>query len=135
MSEDDLWEMDAEVAEWVMGWQRWTCAEHPEVAVLFRADTEPAPEWYPADEGLPLAGPGDIPCYSGDIAAAWSVVEKFAAASDAITISYYPELELWGVNLRVNGIPAASAEAGTAPLAICLAALQRPAATVDELVE
>ena len=71
-----------------------------------------------------------IPRYSKDIAAVWHVVEKIAVEPLAFHLEttnmpggpIYWAL-FWGDNLNTGGIDEYAAEASTAPLAICRAAL------------
>jgi len=64
----------------------------------------------------------EIPRYSTDIAEAWKVVEKVK--------DLWPDIEwihkenIWRVTMMVSGPDFIEEEAGTAPLAICLAALK-----------
>lgn len=111
------WELDAEVAERVMGWTH-----------LDRSSGYYAVGIHPGGfrEGVPR--------YSTDIAAAWQVVEMFQCT---VVIQRAPSPDGRVVGYRVSvpdithkgkpGEPyrlAANADADTAPLAICLAALK-----------
>lgn len=69
--------------------------------------------------------PVDVPRYSTEIAAAWEVVERFLPMQLEFTIGKW---ECWSY----AGEKLCSAEAGTAPLAICLAALKSVGVEVPE---
>jgi len=74
-----------------------------------------------------------VPMVSTDIAAAWQVVEKFAHTSrnkvglelgfSNFRLTAYP-VRGWNCHLGIDGKDGVSANADTAPLAICLAALK-----------
>lgn len=98
-------ELDARVAEKVMGWKPETFEGQP---------------WWRDAEGCPWAS-CEVPRYSTSIAAAWQVVEKLGgyALMERMSTS-----GLWLVAFGTSGARTNSESYGeTAPLAICLAAL------------
>ncbi len=104
-------ELDALVAEKVMGWK--LAGGNAAMRAVG------APPYYLID-GMPRG----LPHLSADIAAAWGVVEKLRAAGLCIDVSadvdgrFY--LRVW----RDNSLKAEIKNVDTAPLAICLAALE-----------
>lgn len=110
-------ELDALVAEKVMGWEPGPGGIH-----LFPPKDEPNRKRFTRWNGE--ARVTEIPHYSTDIAAAWEVVEKLGHKFQMFlnTRGKWTEADFvhWPDNLK--GYVAASAD--TAPLAICLAALK-----------
>lgn len=118
-------ELDAAIAERVMGWTN--CR----VRVMYDA------------RGLPSYGGGTppeggkkrpYPAYSTDIAAAWSVVERFVRDTRFHLDSLGFDGEEWRCAIGHDNDEGDAdgwsfAEANTAPLAICLAALKALAPT------
>jgi len=105
-------ELDAAVAEHVMGWTN-----------VIYSDITAAPKGVRPD-GLPDA----VPHYSEDIAAAWQVVERLTAMGYQFELAFVPryEPEPWLALFFVpprRPAPASSAFAATAAEAICRAAL------------
>mgnify|MGYP001600886613 CR=1 FL=1 len=115
-------EMDALIAEKVMGWKRintpprWEC----------KADYGLEREWGKDDPFCPKCM--EWPEYSTDISVAWQVVEEFAHQSanktaaelgmSYFSLSAYPN-RWWSCRIGKE-----SSDAPTAPLAICRAALR-----------
>ena len=64
----------------------------------------------------------DIPHYSTQIADAWLVVEKLGKSFDVSRCRKFQEIEAWFWEASFHNGP--DAQADTAPLAICLAALK-----------
>ena len=104
-------EMDAAVAEYVMGWQ---------------LDVDPNSHWngYWVDE-VGKRCFADLAKFSTDIAAAWQVVEQTGLLETWVLqesvgweVGYYESTDNGGCRLHV------ALEAPTAPLAICMAALR-----------
>jgi hypothetical protein len=72
--------------------------------------------------GFPWHGAGlGLPYYSTDIAAAWQVVERMHYNHWKLTLEYVPSKEWWYAAFDMIGRVGGST--GTAPLAICRAAL------------
>lgn len=119
-------ELDALVAEKVMGWTFQTFPEGacPEVRHWHRTSPIPeerSPEWAASFIGA-------CPPFSTDIAAAWTVVEKLRSLGFGVVIDNLPSTSGRDVGwtVAVVGISTQDAFAGTAhtaPLAICRAAL------------
>jgi Phage ABA sandwich domain len=95
-------ELDALVAEKVMGWHVWHDEFHD--------------AWHCNDPATAARG-SHVPSYSTDIAAAWQVVEQIAG-TNAVSISTQYLPFRWQAVLAGK-----TASAPTAPLAICRAAL------------
>lgn len=114
-------ELDALVAEKVMGWGR----PRPE----WVASTPDSP-WVNPKDGLGYR-PSEIALYSTDIAAAWEVVEKW---KDGVQI--FKAGDHYTCALTVKRVPnhfqVISESAPTAPHAICLAALKAVGVEVPE---
>lgn len=106
-------EMDALIAEKVIGWTRKYVSEH---------DTQ---VWDSPNESVYLENA--IPHYSTDISAAWEVVEKMlefekdVAGHDQVIITRTDDCLKWYIEFRKPSWEYAEAEA--LPLAICRAAL------------
>jgi hypothetical protein len=118
-------ELDALIAEKVMGWTRYPAGMHPTdnrtiSGVLY------CPPYYPYDAGSANV----VPYYSTNISEAWEVVTKLAErglwmtmltpfnAADGFHVAYTPHGEAqWQAGLG-------TVIADTAPLAICRAALK-----------
>lgn len=114
-------ELDALVAEKVMGWQS---IEYNDFKIWAHQDYLPAITNHPLGFAMP-EGYSPLPRYSTNIAAAWKVVEKFEAKHWEISIST-DEIGYLVYLTRRNddgGSTTFKGEADTAPLAICLAAL------------
>lgn len=134
-------ELDAEIAEKVMGWM-WVEHSPKQQAlpgftsvVRFLADPKwvkglgSDPSWFivPADMTTPVAEDVDagIPHYSTDIAAAWQVVEKMRERGLNVSITAdYGWRAPWECCMYLPGAREQwpCADADTAPMAICLAA-------------
>ena len=86
-------------------------------------------EWWTRGDGLYVAPP-ELPRYYSDIAAAWEVFTHFGWQGD---IAY--QGEVWSCTIDADVGPNAPRgqvlEAETAPLAICLAALQANGVEVE----
>ena len=126
-------ELDALVAEKVMGW---TC-----VRTESGWDNGPDPVtggpqigWYGQPPGEEWEGNSGqiIEEYSTDIATAWKVVEVLAAKSQALALQapgstemseYYHYFERWTAEFLPSPLNS-SVQADSAPMAICLAALE-----------
>jgi len=123
MSEQAGREMDARVAEKVMGWESVT----DELEIAKR---EGVPEcvdsqrwhrkqvWFNGNEKMACEECGTLPDYSTSIAAAWEVVEKF----EAMQLFRYTTGRY--IACLADGNSLHEGEADTAPLAICKAALK-----------
>src|SRR5690606_32042031 len=99
-------DLDAAVAERVMGWKR----GDPKYGDM---------PWYPPGTGRYLGGGRlNLPKFSTDIAAAWEVVEHLAAPDETLTITYAK-----GTWVVAVGSVEVSATSESAPEAICRAAL------------
>jgi len=123
-------ELDAIITERVMGWiwcvwvYTYTTPPYP-YGQRFRFLGEPDRyanwlEKWDGKEEMPNYSQSEEyewPEYSTDIAAAWQVVEKFPG----VTIQHNPDTNRWHVYLRK--VEGGYADADTAPLAICRAAL------------
>ena len=120
-------ELDALVAEKVMGWTAWR-SKHGYFNITDGDGNshtcDPATSKYDPETGERLPEPKwwdystELPDYSTDIAAAWPLVERFG-----ITV-YAPTRERhdWVAAIKIGACEVAHGE--TAPLAICLAALK-----------
>jgi hypothetical protein len=102
-------ELDALIAERVMGWRQTLFSNFPD-------------QLEPPDE------PGkarSVPHYSTDIAAAWLVVEKMRL-THWVEVLVYPELVFVRAGRLgdTHKVKVIRNEAATSPLAICLAALK-----------
>ena len=113
-------EMDALIAEKVMGWAVFY-GEYKGYELL---DDEVAQGYPPEEEadGVPF----EIPYYSTDIAAAWEVVERITEKRWKFKLRRLPGKDYMAYfqNLLRFPIECESAPSGTAPLAICRAALK-----------
>ena len=136
----DLRDLDALVAEHVMGWVRWTCDDYDfKEAVLFHPGAD-LQSWKRCDPSTPLAefAATMAPNWSESIAAAWEVVERLRA-----------EPEKWQCTI-VTGVGAsvvkftpiadgpmavATTEEPEVPTLICLAALRAKGVTVELAAE
>jgi hypothetical protein len=108
-------EMDAWCAEKVMGWTKRISADHSNSPIKTLREMGVIYAWKDnkrKERGL------DVPPFSTDIAAAWQVIEHFYRAG-------------WGAGAEMDGhtgcrafVGQFTAEADTAPHAICLAALK-----------
>jgi hypothetical protein len=128
-------EMDKLIAEQVMGISMYHYDKgHPDNCyfMLLDADGDPvlfAPRFRDAERKTEAEAWQDCPCYSTDIAAAWQVVEKLTAdgwGHKHHVYSKYAEMPGWQWTFMQSGKGPNSisgAEAETAPLAICRAAL------------
>ena len=109
-------ELDALVAERVMGWKRPTREFQP---------------WDKTGEGMVLCTPHELPRFSEDIAAAWQVVERLH--SEGWMLRLWLTDYGWHASFLHSSIRedddsrlvevSAGAQNDTAPLAICLVAL------------
>lgn len=101
-------ELDALVAEKVMGWKPCVTQDHP--------------GWVYFDSG---AGGGKIaPAFSTDIAAAWEVVEKLSPRYAIRILNDATPGPSWCCEMAHGYGNDIEVEAETAPLAICRAALE-----------
>ena len=118
-------ELDALIAEKVMGWEWRKTSLNDEQKVLVMGNYNPLDDstdfWW-GDDVMKL-----VPYYSRDIAAAWQVVEKMREEGLDIDITVRPKIE-YGCRVAPRGecntdnvVFLAST---TAPLAICRAALK-----------
>ena len=113
-------ELDALVAEKVMGWSYQDFPDGPCPHVKHWYATSPCP-----NDAMDPSWRGRLPCFSTDIAAAWEVVEK----DDGWGFDW--RLKRWAASSkpwtciadRITDSRRFYVEAVTAPLAICLAAL------------
>lgn len=119
MTRDDVMrlsgrELDAAVAEHVMGWKR----GDPKYGDM---------PWYPPGIGRYLGGGRlNLPKFSTDIAAAWEVVERlaeFEINDIEVTVEIRNVAEGWACWIHSGCEEIAEAREETAPLAICRAAL------------
>ena len=105
-------EMDALVAEHIMGWERQGSGWNVNGSISW-----PDPE----GNTTPLAWVKDFP-FSSDIAAAWQVVEKLILDNKLFELEFYQESvdsrPRWGAAFGIESY------ADTAPLAVCRAALK-----------
>jgi hypothetical protein len=110
-------EMDALIAERVMGW-KWMGIDHETLAMLLDPTARRHPAWreYP---DRPHSSDWDayVPHYSTDIAAAWEVVEAMQSESR-------PDAEWIHFAAAIDGVNLLTETAGDAALAICRAALK-----------
>lgn len=131
-------ELDALVAEKVMGWKRWTCADFQfQKAVLYHSNPQYLVTWR-RDDSLPLCeDQPSVPRYSTDIAAAWTVVEKMHEEGFGVEIGHACTPGYgWYATFVANAAQYEHSEdyepatermavrAPATPLAICLAALK-----------
>jgi len=124
MSIDDMkpgYALDALVAEKVLGWR----LEYH----TFGSDLPGGPfRAYGYDSsGRHLCG--DFPHFSTDIAAAWQVVEKFAADNWEVSVGWSIADNAWLCGIGLDGHGWDMELADTALHAICLAALKAMEAT------
>ena len=122
-------ELDAEIAEKVMGYSVHLVGHT--VPAIHQCASAPSLDkqevWLSAGGHRFCKWCGDMPMFSEDIAAAWQVVEKMEAQD--LTVEYRTHGTRGGMKRvviadRANaGRIYGSAEAPTAPLTICLAAL------------
>ena len=107
-------ELDALIAEKVMGWKRGS---------FFGIDDDDRWWLYLGNGKWQQQGFGGKGfCPSTRIADAWLVVEKLGKNFDVSRCRVYQEIEAWFWEASFHNGP--DAEADTAPLAICLAALK-----------
>lgn len=110
-------DLDALIAEKVMGYS--VFKNHKGGWSLGPAD------YYDVHGSLELFNP--LPSYSGDIAAAWEVIEKVQASTEASSFSLRQDHEgLWRCDFMGSGkkpFYAIALNQNTATLAICIAAL------------
>ena len=108
--------LDALIAEKIMGWTRIPRGTHAGLR----------DEAWTNDDGDSAVF--ELPPYSINIADAWLVVEKLLdkfAAIDVTRYKTYADCEIMEDDKDYGGLrPAASVEAETVPLVICLAALR-----------
>jgi hypothetical protein len=130
--------LDALVAEKIMGWKRMdrkysTLQQTRTLLVLPNATKKPYGYTYRIHtNGVWI--PNQMPCYSTDISAAWTVVERMKRASvgPGFSLVWWPADgpdEAWCASFGTNNYPdrgehVVEAVAPTAPLAICQAALK-----------
>ena len=116
-------ELDALIAEKVMGWQWVQAVDDWGQLRRFLAEPSDWRDYTPADMQTPLrASPlwdYEVPRYSKDIAAAWEVVERFDGYSLDHSQGYPYSCELWLEKRHVARITNGRTQAH----AICLAAL------------
>ena len=128
-------ELDALVAEKVMGWKRVMAPPEPKGFPLQGA-YHACDQWYDGDTRVACRECGDLPAYSTSISDAWEVVEKVEWQKFALfkhEVSKYTPEPYWTVvwqscgEIQLHAVVddcCAFAEAFTAPHAICLAALK-----------
>ena len=106
-------EMDALVAERVMGWR------HPDTSG-HNADQMLPPDWVAWNDIR------SVPPFSTDIAAAWQVLEKFLphVRVECHKDSDYTDGTGWHADIWADSGHGCSEGASTAPVAICRAALK-----------
>jgi hypothetical protein len=134
-------EIDALVAEHVMGW-RWV--EHGGFDWIVPPDVVPDIAFFMwghriHDDKPQFSGEFEnvLPHYSTDIAAAWKVVEAMRAAGYSVSIGYYANGCDVGITARNSRAgweavrPVYGGHADTAPRAICIAALRAKGVNVD----
>jgi hypothetical protein len=118
-------EMDALVAEKVMGWTR--VVGQNELGEEYTEIRDAQGETMGWAWGEPeLAEVDAVPRYSTDIAEAWRALEKLGGTFD---LAYLADVSLWQACFSDTD-PIGEAMADTAPLAICLAALKAVGAEV-----
>lgn len=109
-------ELDALIAEMVMGFEPWPVQDPMWECKAFKARYVPYGQ---------AAKPCEPPAYSTDIAAAWKVVEKVLFPSRMFDFEIWNTngVRDWGASFNVGcGVVKAAGE--SAPHAICLAALK-----------
>jgi hypothetical protein len=99
--------LDALVAELVMGWTDAVISNYP-FQFHYLPNSDPPYK--------------RTPNFSTDIAAAWQVVEKMGASFDKLTL-VGSDAQTWRCSVLRDGIFPRVADAPSAPLAICRAAL------------
>jgi hypothetical protein len=133
------WQINALVAEKIMGWERWTCDDlKSKEAFLQPPGTEfVTGTWYKVDVDIPLRdySIGTVKEYSTNIKAAWEVVEKLAQMGYDVKIN---RLIHWNTDYECligkdNWVDMDYKYVGsdTAPMAICLAALKAVGVEVE----
>lgn len=134
-----LYELDAIVAEKVMGWQNVAPVDNNQVAYLFcdRFNGNPP-------QASQIDSPVIVPSYSKSLDAAWEVVDRLrnspywcSVAIDADSLSVLsPNLVQIEIEMWKNGDPTFQyTESATAPIAICLAALKTIGIEVELTIE
>lgn len=109
-------ELDARVAEKVMGWTREDAYKR---YILRSPETDMAATVWDGSGFNDLSAISRIPHFSTEIGAAWSVVQKIA-----MTYGLIFHLELYQTGTWQCWLGDCRERADTAPLAICLAALK-----------
>ena len=109
-------ELDALIAEKVMG----LTFVYPYMTDKNMTDKKGDP-WYEVTGTQ--SGLLEVPAYSTDIAAAWGVVEQLCSQDRDFAVAYVRAQNEWCVEFSF-GVAICREFADTAPLAICLAALQ-----------
>lgn len=135
-------ELDALVAEKVMGWKRILSPEDARKCLNAHSDIPPAERVFQITELMDTwvnpAGKtfrGELPEYSTDIAAAWEIVEKLKALGYGYCIECVetePDPTVWFLHKNEEGPRFHCLEemvdrvsgSGPFPLAVCLAALR-----------
>jgi len=113
-------ELDALVAENVMGWLRIPSELNGQQKIVVPPDGNP----HPMDWWWGRSVYGLVPKYSTDIAAAWEVVERLERDGIFLwKLGREDHLPNWHVSMGRNHGPDIESEGPTAPLAICRAAL------------
>jgi len=114
-------ELDALVAEKVMGWKDCKVHPDPKFAAAGLCGLKPNRLPNPIEWGI-----APVPHHSTDIKAAWEVVEKLKGKElSHLTLTYWPVPDEWSCEDAQNeDNPKIGAVAKTAPHAICLAALK-----------
>ena len=126
-------ELDARVAERVMGWESIT----DELEIAKREDDPECvdsrrwhrkPVWFKGNEKMACEECGTLPLYSTSIEAAWEIVEKLRQKYCCIKVysdhAYIYECTTVKDPDDDHDAPIIFDQAETAPLAICLAALK-----------
>lgn len=127
-------ELDAEVAEKVMGFRWWENSANGLCYLLRETPRRSRNEatnaiWVecaaqPVDFARRWYSDG-VPCFSTDIAAAWLVVEKLRGMDCGVHLNCY--VTSWDCEIvNPGGLSCVVRDQPTAPLAICLAALKAP---------
>ena len=126
-------ELDALIAEKVMGWRRMSWKDYHAYMNFMGTDEreEFTYAWHDADGNMTEFHANDKLYYddptppwapSEEIADAWLVVEQLGKSFDVSRCRKFQEIEAWFWEASFHNGP--DAQADTAPLAICLAALK-----------
>lgn len=125
-------ELDALVAEKIMGWKWYTIDTFAPDAFLRHPEHVSSPDWYQTtDEYRHPQWVQSVWHYSTDISSAWLLAEK-------LRIAVMPDenngwiAARWSPDETYYDIAACESHANTAPLAICLAALKAVGVAIPE---